>query len=162
MRLTRGRLLKQDNWSDWQHSKYLQLNQYADQGCFRAPTLVEKNNTVFHPVWTYNIKAVDGWTKARCVCDSSSRSGSVKILDKVYANCANQTSSCLFYAIATVENMLVFCSDVCNEFAEAPPPNRTFTSAPTVPSTNGEIITKETLPSHRSRNSCVVGNARPP
>jgi hypothetical protein len=44
MHLTRSRLLKQDNWSNWQHSEYLQLNQYVDQGCFRAPTLVEKNN----------------------------------------------------------------------------------------------------------------------
>ena len=27
MRLTRGRLLKQDDWTDWQQSEYLQLNQ---------------------------------------------------------------------------------------------------------------------------------------
>jgi hypothetical protein len=64
MRLTCGRLLKQDNWSDWQHSEYLQLNQYADQGCFGAPTLVEMDEAVFHLVWTYNIKAVDCWKKA--------------------------------------------------------------------------------------------------
>ena len=28
MRLTRERLLKQDDWTDWQDSEYLQLNQY--------------------------------------------------------------------------------------------------------------------------------------
>ena len=28
MKLTRGRLLKHDDWSDWQHSEYLQLDQY--------------------------------------------------------------------------------------------------------------------------------------
>jgi hypothetical protein len=27
MRLTRGKLLKQDDWSDWQRSEYLQLDQ---------------------------------------------------------------------------------------------------------------------------------------
>jgi hypothetical protein len=130
MRLTCGPLLKQDDWSDWQHSEYLQLNQYADQGCFRAPTLVEKDNTVFHHVWTYNIKAVDGWKKAECACEGSSRSGSVKILDEVYANCVDQTSSRLFYAIATAKNMLVFGSNVCNAFAEALPPKQGFYICP--------------------------------
>ncbi len=64
MHLTCGCLLKQENWSDWQRSEYLQLNQYVDQGCFGAPTLVEKDNAVFHLVWTYKIKAVDGQKKA--------------------------------------------------------------------------------------------------
>ncbi len=64
--------------------------------------------------------------KARCVCDGSSRSGSVKVLDEVYANCVDQTSSRLFYAFAAAENLLVFGSDVCNAFAEAPPPKQGF------------------------------------
>ncbi len=92
MRLTRGHLLKQDDWLDWQQSKFFQLNQYADQNCFGDPTLVEKDDAVFHLVWTYNIKALDGRKKARCVCDGSSRSGSVKILDKVYANCVDYST----------------------------------------------------------------------
>jgi hypothetical protein len=58
--LTGGYLLKIEDWTNWQHSKYLQLDQYANQGCFGAPTLVEKDDAVFHLVWTYNIKAVDG------------------------------------------------------------------------------------------------------
>jgi hypothetical protein len=84
MRLTRGRLLKQDDWTDWQKSEYLQLNQYWDQGCLGMPIAIAQNDAVFHLVWTYNIKAVDGRKKARCVCDGSSRSGSVKVLDEVY------------------------------------------------------------------------------
>ena len=106
MRLTRGRLMKQDNWTDWQHSDYLQLNQYWDQGCLGMPTAVDQNNIVFHLVWTYNIKAVDGRKKAHCVCNGSNRSGSVKVLDEVYANCVDQTSACLFYAVAAAENFL--------------------------------------------------------
>jgi hypothetical protein len=59
MRLIRGQLLQQKDWSDWQHSKYLQLNQYDDQGCFGEPTSVKKDDAVFFLVWTYTIKALD-------------------------------------------------------------------------------------------------------
>jgi hypothetical protein len=89
MRLTRGRLLQQSNWSDWQHSKYLQLNQYDDQGCFGEPTSVKKDDTVFFLVWTYTIKALNNCKKAQCNCDGSSCSGSVKVLNKVYAYCVD-------------------------------------------------------------------------
>jgi hypothetical protein len=50
----------------------------------------------------------------------------VKVLDKVYANCVDQTSAHLFYAVAAAENLLVFGSDVCNAFAKAPPPKQGF------------------------------------
>jgi hypothetical protein len=93
MRLTRGRLLKQVDWTDWQDSEYLQLDQYDKQTMFGNPIAVNKDDAVFHLVWTYNIKALDGRKKARCVCDGSSRSGSVQVLDKTYANCVNQTNS---------------------------------------------------------------------
>jgi hypothetical protein len=126
MRLTRGRLLQQDDWMDWQHSEYLQLNQYMDQVCFGDPVAVDKEDAIFHLVWTYNIKALDRCKKARCVCDGSSCSGSVKVLNKVYANCVNQTSSRLFYAVSAAENLLIFGSNVCNAFAKAPPPKQGF------------------------------------
>ncbi len=126
MQLTRGRLIQQDDWMDWQHLEYLQFNQYFNQGCFGAPTVVDKDDAIFHLVWTYNIKALNGRKKARCVCDGSSRSGSVKVLDEVYANCVNQTSSRLFYAIAAAKNFLVFGSDVCNAFTKVPPPKQGF------------------------------------
>jgi hypothetical protein len=126
MRLTRGRLLQQDNWMDWQMLEYLQLNQYADQKCFGNPMTVDKDNTVFHLVWTYTIKTLDGQKKARCVCNGSTRFGLVKVLDEVYANCVDQTSSRLFYAMSAAENLLIFGSNVCNAFAEAPPPKQGF------------------------------------
>jgi hypothetical protein len=126
MRLTPGRLLQQTDWEDWQHLEYLQLNQYSNHGCFGEPTAVNMEDAVFHLVWTYNIKALDSRKKACCVCDGSSRSGLVKVLDKVYANCVDQTSSQLFYAVAAAKNLLVFGSDVCNAFAKAPPPKQGF------------------------------------
>jgi hypothetical protein len=126
MRLTRSHLLKHDDWMDWQTSEYLQLNQYADQGCFGAPTPVDKYNGVFHLVRTYNIKTLDGHKKAHCVCDCSSQSGLVKIIKEIYANCINQTSSRLFYAVLAAKNLLIFGFNVCNTFAKAPPPKQGF------------------------------------
>jgi hypothetical protein len=93
MKLKHGKLLQQQDWSDWQDLEYLQLNQYEDQGMFGKPVAVTKNNAVFHLVWTYSIKAVDGRKKARCICDGSTRSGQVRILAETYANCVDQTSA---------------------------------------------------------------------
>ena len=125
-RLTRGKLLKQQDWDDWHQSEYLQLNQYEEQGMFGEPTAVAADDAIFHLVWTYNIKAADGRKKARCVCDGSTRSGHVKILDETYANCVDQTSARLFYAVAAAENLLIYGADVTNAFAEAPPPKQGF------------------------------------
>jgi hypothetical protein len=126
MWLTRGKLLKQHDWEEWQASEFLQLDQYDAQGIFGLPVMVNSEAALFHSVWTYAIKAVDGRKKARWACDGSPRSGQAKVLDESYANCVDQTSSCLFYAIAAVENLLIFGADVSNAFAEAPPPNQGF------------------------------------
>jgi hypothetical protein len=129
MKLTRGKLIK-DDWIDWQESEYLQLDQYDAQGMFGTLVSAKDDEAVFHLVWTYAVKALDGWKKARCVCDGSTRSGSVQILDKTYANCVDQTSSRLFYAIAAAENLLIFGADISNAFAKAPPPKQGFYICP--------------------------------
>ncbi len=69
---------------------------------------MNEGNAIIHLAWTYNIKAVDGRKNARCVCDGSTRSGKVLVLAETYANCVEQTSSHLFYAVAAAENLLVF------------------------------------------------------
>jgi hypothetical protein len=38
MKLTRGRLLKNDDWSDWQQLEYLQLDQYKVKECLALPS----------------------------------------------------------------------------------------------------------------------------
>jgi hypothetical protein len=93
MKLTRGKLIHQEDWNDWVESKYLQLDQYHTQGMFGLPVAPNKGDAIFHLVWTYNIKAVDGRKKARCVCDGSTRSGQVRVLAETYANCIEQTSA---------------------------------------------------------------------
>ena len=93
---------------------------------FGTPVLVDSTVAVFHSVWTYAIKAVDGQKKARWACDGLPWSGQAKVLDETYANCVDQTSSRLFYAIAAVENLLIFGADVSNAFAEASSPKQGF------------------------------------
>jgi len=126
MHLTRGKLTQQDDWSDWQHSEYLQLDQYDTQGMFGVPVPMKEEDAVFHLVWTYSIKAINGRKKARCVCDGSTCLGMVRVLDEMYANCVDQTSSRQFYAVSAAENVLIFGADVSNAFAEAPPPKQGF------------------------------------
>jgi hypothetical protein len=126
MQLTQGKLLKQNDWHDWQDSEFLQLDQYFSQGMFGDPRAVTSDKAIFYLVWTYNINALNGRKKAQCTCDGSPRSGMVRILDKTYANCVEQTSSCLFYAISAAENLLIFGADVSNVFTEAPLPLQGF------------------------------------
>ncbi len=126
MKLTQRKLLQQEDWSKWQESKFLQRNQYHAQGMFGLPFTQSEGDAVFHLVWTYNIKAVDGRKKARCVCDGSTQSGQVLVLAETYANCVDQTSARLFYAVVSAENLLIFGANVSNAFAEAPPPKQPF------------------------------------
>jgi hypothetical protein len=121
MHLTCGKLLKQTDWQDWQHSKWLQLDQYFAQGMFGVPTTITSDEAVFNLVWTYIIKALNGQKKAWCTCNGSPCSGMVRVLNKTYANCVEQTSSHLFYAIAAAEK-----ANVSNTFAEVPPPKQGF------------------------------------
>ncbi len=86
MKLTHGKLLKQSDWNDWRDSEYLQLDQYYNQGMFGTPQHVTKDDAVFHMVWRYAIKALDGRKKARFACDGSPQSGQARILVKTYAN----------------------------------------------------------------------------
>ena len=126
MKLTRGKLLKGPDWDEWQSSEYLQLNQYHTQGMFGTLLLVDDDTAVFHTVWTYGIKALDDRKKTRMVCNGSLRAGQAHVLHKTYANCFNQTSSCMFYAIVAMENLLIYGAHVSNAFAEAPPPKQGF------------------------------------
>ena len=113
---------------------------------FGTPQLVDEDAAVFHTVWTYAIKALDGRKKARFACDGSPRSGQARILDETYANCVDQTSSRLFYAIAAAENLLVYGADVSNAFAEAPPPSKDSIYILIAPFMNGGYTTRNNHP----------------
>ena len=124
--LTRGALLKSDDWDEWQQSEFAQLDQYDEQGMFGTPVNATGDLSVFNLVWSYVVKELDKRKKARCTCDGSSRGGQVRVLDHTYANCVDQTSSRLFYAIAAMENLMVYGADVTNAFGEAEEPKQGF------------------------------------
>ncbi len=127
MKLTCRKLLNQADWNNWQESKYLQLNQYLDQGMFSLPQTVDADAVTFPLIWTYNVKALDGCKKARCVWDGSPRTGQATTLNETYANnCVDQTSLQLFYGIAAAENLLIFGANISNAFPEAPPQKQGF------------------------------------
>ncbi len=77
-------------------------------------------------MWTYAIKTIGGCKKAWCVCDGSTHLDMVRLLAETYANCVNQTSACLFYAIAAAKNLHIYGADVSNAFAKAPSPKYGF------------------------------------
>ena len=104
----------------------IQQKCYAINGGIWRVFPIQKGMAVFQLVWTYAIKALDSHKKARWACYGSPRSGQVWILDETYANCVNQTSSHLFYAVSAAENLIIVGTDVLNAFAEAPPPKQGF------------------------------------
>ncbi len=93
---------------------------------FSEPRVVTSEEAVFNLVWAYMIKDANKRKKARCTCNGLPRSGQVRILDYTYANCVDQTSARIFYAVTAAENFIIFGADVSNAFAEAPPPKQGF------------------------------------
>ena len=89
---------------------------------FCDPVPVTDKGAVFNSVWTYNTKELDKQKKARCTCDGSTRAGQVRVLDRTYANCVDQTISRIFYALTAAEKIVVYGANVSNAFGETPPP----------------------------------------
>ena len=85
--------MKQDDWTDWNESEHLQLDQYDKQFMFGDPVIAEDNLAIFHLVWTYVVKELDGCKKACCICEGSTRSGQVRVLNHTYTNCIDRTGS---------------------------------------------------------------------
>jgi hypothetical protein len=50
MRLTQGKLLKQNDWHNWQDSEFLELDQYFAQGMFGDPRAVTSDKNIFNLV----------------------------------------------------------------------------------------------------------------
>ena len=50
MKLTWGKLMKQTDWSDWNESEHLQLDQYNKQYMYSDPVPVEDESAIFHLV----------------------------------------------------------------------------------------------------------------
>jgi hypothetical protein len=107
---------------------------------FGTPLFVDEDAAVFHTVWTYGIKALDARKKARMVCDSSLRAGQAHVLDKKNANCVDQTSSRMFYAIQP-RRISWYTVLTCPTLLPKPHlPNKDSTSTPIALSMNGGYV----------------------
>jgi hypothetical protein len=49
MKLTRGKLTKQDDWTEWNKLVHLQLDQYDKQFMFGKPVIAENDSEFFSP-----------------------------------------------------------------------------------------------------------------
>ena len=56
MKLTTGKLLKDEDWDVWQKSGFTQLDQYEVQGMFGDPVPVTDKGALFNLVWSYVIE----------------------------------------------------------------------------------------------------------
>jgi dUTP pyrophosphatase len=119
-KLTRKKLMKQDDWPDWEASEANQLDQYEKQKMFSSPCPLPPHANVLPFLWTYLVKD-DGTKKARCVCNGAPSKGTVT-LGPTYAGSLDQTGSRIFWSVAAMKNLKVYGADVSNAFAEAPPP----------------------------------------
>jgi hypothetical protein len=82
MKLTHGKLMNQDNWTDWQVLEYLQLDQYNAQVMFDNLVAAPDDNAIFHLVWTYSIKAVNGRTRPAASATGYHNLGPFRFLTK--------------------------------------------------------------------------------
>jgi hypothetical protein len=117
---------------------------------FGTPQAAINNAGVFHTVWTYVIKALDGHKKAWFACDGSPCLGQAHILDETYANYINKTSSCMFYGIVTAENFLFIELMFLMHLQKLRLQNRVFTSTRIERFTNGGSSVKSNLPSNQA------------
>ena len=109
-RLTRKKLLIQEDWPDWETSEFLQLDQYALQGMFGKPTALPTNNQDFNilpMIWNYLLKN-DGRKKAHCVADGSGKQQGSITLDHIYAACLRQPGARMFWGAVALKNLVAY------------------------------------------------------
>ena len=59
IKLTRGKLLKYDDWDVWQQSEFTQLDRYDAQKLFRDPVPDTDKGSAFNLVWSYVVKVLE-------------------------------------------------------------------------------------------------------
>ena len=121
-KLTRRKLLQQDDWDDWKHSEWKQLDQYETQDTFGEPCILPTGANCLSLLWTYLIKDGSGIKKARCVCNGRPNNPGTVTWGHTYAKALDQVGHRVFWAAIAAKNFIVRGSDASNAFAEAPPP----------------------------------------
>ena len=95
-KLTRRKLLHQDDWNDWQQSEWKQLDQYEAQQTFGYPCLLPDGANCLSLLWTYLIKDGSGIKKARCVCNRRPSNSGTVTWGHAYAKALDQVGHRVF------------------------------------------------------------------
>lgn len=121
--LTRGKLIKQEDWKEWELAEKAQLDLYETQNMFSKPAKLpnEHGINVLAMIWVYLIKTC-GRKKARCVANGNPRQKGSVTLANTYAACLEQAGARIFWATCALKNKVVYGADMSNAFAEAPAP----------------------------------------
>ena len=121
--LTRTKLIKQNDWKDWELAEKNQLDLYQTQNMFSSPTKLPTQHgiNVLAMIWVYLIKTC-GRKKARCVANGNPHQKGSVTLANTYAACLEQAGARIFWATCAAKNKIVYGADMSNAFAEAPAP----------------------------------------
>ena len=87
----------------------------------KTPCPLPPNANCLNLFWAYTIKE-DGTLKACCVCNGQPSNRNTAIFVYTYAKALGQVGAKIFWASATLKNMIVPSADASNAFAEAEPP----------------------------------------
>ena len=121
--LTRGKLITQEDWKEWEKVEKDQPDLYETQKMFSPPTKLpnEYEINVLAMIWVYLVKTCDR-KKARYVANGNPKQKGNITLANTYAACLEQAGARIFWATYAIKNKLVFDSDMSNAFAEVPAP----------------------------------------
>ena len=120
-KLTRRKLKKLPEWSDWLQSKFKQLDQYHEQKMFGQPCPLPGGANVLDLLWTYLVK-VNGTKKARCVCNGQPKFKGTVVFGYTFAKMLDHVGSRFFWGMVASKNLIVRGADASNAFAEANAP----------------------------------------
>lgn len=120
---SRKQLKRRKDWDLWQQGEFKQHDNYEAQTMFGKPCPRPKKATVLPFVWSYYFKDEET-RKARGTCNGGPRYGKAVTLAYTYASCMEQPAARIFWALSSIQNMIVMGADAGNAFAEAPPPQQ--------------------------------------
>jgi hypothetical protein len=128
-KLTRHRLKKLSNWSDWDKAFDAQLDAHLRDGAIGDPVPRPKCNSKGGPPnilriqWSLCVKT-DGRRKARACIDGSPRAAPwLREMAQTYASCIEHPCMKLFFALCAYLNFVLTYGDVDNAYQNSPSPS---------------------------------------
>jgi hypothetical protein len=116
---TRRQLMAQDDFQDWLHAEFKQLDRHEEDGMFGDPCPRPYLAIILRSIWSYSLKW-NGEKKARHCCDGRPlRDDRFRRLESVYTACISQVGMKLFVALAALLNYVILDLDAVNAFGQA-------------------------------------------